>query len=282
MSEFRIVIGQNCLGIRMKDTAFLLASHFYSVDVMKEFYKLQDAVQEDCFVLYHLRQGAFIDNMLFALPHFIVRTQSIDRLGYPPLFAQESLVPGSNHFPLIVFSQNYRYKYYWYIEYDVRFTGNWKDLFDYFKDDSDFLTAHIRWHKDEPEWCWWNYLVHPSSSIAQEVKLRSFNPIYRLSNAAIMHIDAMHKAGWTGHHEILMPTLLYKDGFKLRDFGGKGEFVRSGDKEKFYIDSTSHRLFDGTLCCWDRHQAYEKVKNKIFHPIKRNHGSDNGSEITLT
>jgi hypothetical protein len=78
----------------------------------------------------------------------------------------------------------------------------------------------------------------------------------------------MHKMGWAGQQKVLMPTLLHQAGFKLRNFGGKGEFVHPEDQEKFYIDSTSHLLLDGSLCYRKLHLGYERVEDKIFHPIK--------------
>src|SRR5690606_19415315 len=49
--------------------------------------------------------------------------------------------------------------------------------------------------------------------------INSFNPVYRLSNRAAKFLDLSLKGGYSGHHEVLMPTLLFKNGFTLADLG---------------------------------------------------------------
>ncbi len=277
----------------MHNIAILFATHFFNDVLATEFAKLQDVAGENCFVLFHQKDGCAVDERVQSLPHFAFSTKMVGDLGYRTLLAQrslfqssavssivvdracessafhDSLVPGSNHFPLIAFSQKREFDFYWYIEYDVRYTGDWRNFFKYFSDRSDLLSAHIRRYEQEPDWYWWRACIHPRETVAWRDRLRSFNPIYRISACALKHIDEMHKAGWVGHHEVLVPTLLREHGFSLRDFGGAGDFVRPEDKERFYIESTTQQLLDGSLCWRNRHEGYESVKDKIFHPIKR-------------
>jgi hypothetical protein len=112
-------------------------------------------------------------------------------LNYFPLGF--TLVPGSNHFPLLKFYLSHsNYDYYWCIEEDVDFSGDWSALFEEFSSvDADFISSHISHHQNEPEWPWWSALAHPYFVIPQEKRIRSFNPIYRISREAL---ELLHKA----------------------------------------------------------------------------------------
>ena len=83
------------------------------------------------------------------------------------------------------------------------------------------------------------------------------------------YIDKMHKEKWIGHHEVLYPTMLYLAGFKLRDFGGLGEFVMSEDKSRFYLETSSSESYDGTMRSKNPHSQISDVpRNKLVHPVK--------------
>ena len=85
----------------------------------------------------------------------------------------------------------------WAIEYDVGFSGDWFFFFDSFREANyDFLACHLRDYIDEPDWPRWS-LDNPRKSIALREQLRCFNPIFRLSNAALsfLHQSLLH--GWS-------------------------------------------------------------------------------------
>ena len=235
--------------------AFLFIAHYTTPEIEAEFQKLKETTKDigDC---------------------FWVGDQDPD-LGYPT-FHPNTLVPGSSHFHIMDFFRKNHYAYYWNIEYDVRFTGDWEKFFKYFNGgDEDFVSSHIRFYEEEPEWWWWPELkcgAPASTPCGAPVsrKVRSFDPIYRLSHRALELIDAGHKAGWSGHNECLIPTILFNNGMTLRDFGGTGSFVRPEDKERFYLDGSDWRMLDGTLACKDKlHHGYFKgLEGKLFHPVK--------------
>ena len=79
--------------------------------------------------------------------------------------------------------------------------------------------------------------------------IRSFNPIFRISFDSLKHIDEMHSNGWKGHNEVLIPTLLHRKGFKIKDLDNNGNFVGS------------MRPYWSFIC------LLFKPKNKLFHPI---------------
>ena len=228
---------------------------------LSSFHALEQSLQgkADVYFAYH-QQGDVLPVSLQNIENLFVFTSDVlNELGYTPI-EKGKLVPGSNHFPLLkFFKENQCYDYYWLVEDDVRFSGDWKDFFDSFASStSDFLSSVIETKAENPNWYWWTSLKTGNEVIAEEKLLKSFNPIYRLSSQALVCIDAHLRIGWMGHYEVLLPTLLYNKGFLLEDFGGEGTFVRPENNAKFY-DDTSMRI--APVLPDDR-------KNYLFHPVK--------------
>ena len=237
---------------------------------LSAFHALEQSLQgkADVYFAYH-QQGDVLPVSLQNIENLFVFTSDVlNELGYTPI-ERGKLVPGSNHFPLLkFFKENQGYDYYWLVEDDVRFSGEWKDFFGSFAScTSDFLSSVIETKAENPNWYWWTSLKTGNEVIAEEKLLKSFNPIYRLSRQALACIDAYLIIGWMGHHEVLLPTLLYNEGFLLEDFGGEGTFVRPENKAKFY-DDTSMRI--APVLPDDR-------KNYLFHPVKEEKVRQNGS-----
>ena len=237
---------------------------------LSAFHALEQSLQgkADVYFAYH-QQGDVLPVSLQNIENLFVFTSDVlNELGYTPI-EKGKLVPGSNHFPLLkFFKENQCYDYYWLVEDDVRFSGDWKDFFDSFASStSDFLSSVIETKAENPNWYWWTSLKTGNEVIAEEKLLKAFNPIYRLSRKALACIDAYLRIGWMGHHEVLLPTLLYNKGFLVEDFGGVGAFVCPENKAKFYND-TSMRI--APVLPDDR-------KNYLFHPVKEEKIRQNGS-----
>lgn len=237
---------------------------------LSAFYALEQSLQgmADVYFAYH-QQGDVLPVSLQNVENLFVFTSDVlKELGYTPI-ERGKLVPGSNHFPLLKFyKENQGYDYYWLVEDDVRFSGEWKDFFGSFAScTSDFLSSVIETKAENPTWCWWTCLKTGNEVIAEEKLLKSFNPIFRLSSQALVCIDAHLRIGWMGHYEVLLPTLLYNKGFLLEDFGGEGTFVRPENNAKFY-DDTSMRI--APVLPDDR-------KSYLFHPVKEEKVRQDGS-----
>jgi len=158
------------------------------------------------------------------------------------------------------FLKNPAYEYYWCIEDDVSFSGNWNDFFKNVSADLDydFITSHIRRSSDVRGWPWWKTLSSTEGKVDRKEMWNSFNPIYRISNKALQYIDTCLKEGYSGHHEVLMPTLLKNAGFKLADFGTKGNHVTS---TLSYCTLTTMRWKPVFFVPGFK-------KNKLYHPVK--------------
>ena len=150
---------------------------------------------------------------------------TLNELNYEPI--EESIIPGSNHFPVLQFYKEHpEFLYYWNIEYDVYFNGKWESFFDPFEMIiSDFISSHIEWYTQRPKWDWWKSVQFKTLSIPQNRYLKSFNPIYRISNRALKALDGVLSLRNSGHHEVVIPTVLDYLGYTINDFGGNSEFT---------------------------------------------------------
>jgi hypothetical protein len=237
--------------------AFLILTQEVSNHVVKLYNKIKQSVSpnSDVFLLYHTKENnspkvnegikvsTFTSNVLHELGYRSIRTK---------------LVPGSNHFPVLQFFINHpEYDQYWCIEDDVIFNGKWKDFFDKIPQEYDFVTSHIRRYEDMKDWFWWDSYRVPGEDFNTDM-ISSFNPVYRISNRALAYIDDRLKKGYRGHHEVLMPTLLYKAGFKLADLGSVENHL------------TPHLSFN-TLKTMRWKPVFLRPgnkKNTIYHPVK--------------
>lgn len=257
--------------------AILLITDKDSPVILKQYTSLVEAtsINSDVFIAYHQKDNS-ISSYNEKSNLFIFTDNILSELGYNPLC--ESLLPGSNHFPLLKFyKENPNYEYYWVIEDDVRFNGDWKLWFNTFLTlTGDFFTCHICHWEEEQEWQWW-LLVHPYNRVPHYKRIRSFNPIYRISNNALQHINMMLLDGWIGHHEVLIPTLLKLGGYHIYDFGGNSKYVLPDLTDRFYTSTkpnTKGFLNCGTMRYRPVFDAIGPEPNKLYHPVK-DFGIDN-------
>ncbi len=256
-----------------KSNAFLFVTHQINDEILERYYQLREEIKgvgESFFLFHKEEEENNTPELLLSenITSFFFNTDSLNELDYEPI--EDTIVPGSNHFATLrFFLDNPDFKYYWVIEYDVIYTGNRSDFFRNFNSgDADFISSHIERFPDKPHWYWWNTLHLEKITLQKHQLIRSFNPIYRISHPALVFLDHLLKGrkNW-GHHEVLIPTALKYEGFKLLDFGGKGEFVLPQFEEKFYLMPSEYTT--GTMR--DKPQISKKelsIKNKLLHPVK--------------
>lgn len=252
----------------------LLVSHGLTDSLFDKFYKIQRTFENyaDVRLLLHWDEENGPLNLPNDIDYVKFTIDDLNTLHYEPI--AETIVPGSNHFALLWFYlQHPEYQYYWNIEYDVEFTGDWKVLFDAFRENhADFISTHLKEFREDVYWYWWNSYHGTTMNIPMEERIRSFNPIYRISSGALSFLDNVLKEENSGHHEVLIPSVLHHSGFKILDFGGKGKFVPSGYEERFYLSNatTDIRFPYGTMIHktdMDKMQIH-LLKDKLVHPIK--------------
>jgi hypothetical protein len=198
-------------------------------------------------------------------------TEIFQHLHYPCL-DRSGLLYHAHFIFLDFFLSHPEYEWYWFVEYDVRYTGEWGSLLRSFEAfDHDLITSHIRRMSQEPNMFWWSSFRHPSKTIQHEKYVRSFNPIYRMSNRALKFIHEAQKDGWQGLYEVSFPTLLLEAGFKILDFGGDGEFALPHLKNKFYTSGSTRDGVPSPFCTMHWRPSGSRtgiIRNKIYHPVK--------------
>lgn len=277
---------------RNRIDAFLFVTHKIDKEILDRYYTLQQCVKEigKSFFLLNKEVDYSINTQKYVIPSnitpYIFNDNTLDELDYEPI--AETIIPGSNHFATLqFFLDNPKFKYYWVIEYDVVYNGNWTDFFQNFMNlEVDFISSHIERFPDKPFWYWWDTLHLNDIVVHNHQLIKSFNPIYRISNNALCFLNNLLKGRkcW-GHHEVLIPTVLKYGGFKILDFGGSGEFVLPQHEEKFYLMPSQYT--NGTMRHMPQIEESEMlIKNKLLHPVKATNinkkENNNDSNLNLT
>lgn len=257
--------------LTVNPVAYIYVAHYLSPSIVRGYRNIEQAVK-NIGVSWFLFQGEItsIPKPLHFENFEIVTRQDILSLNYR--MPNKWLIPGASHFPLFNFYKRHPdYSYYWEIEYDVRYSGNWQDFFeDFLSVDADYIAPHLRRYEQEPDWIFWD-ITHPTKTIALTDRIRCFHPISRLSNRAVAFLCSIHQDGWCGHDEVIRPTLLENNGFSIMDFGGEGKFVPAGMENKYYTSTPSNpegKLESGTFRYRPAFRKAGTEKNKLYHPVK--------------
>lgn len=260
----------------MPRTAILLATHLIDDTVIEQYRALQTeaGADADVFVLYDNTRGDW--PAVSAGHDFRAHPFNWDEIyarGYKVDFYRRRELHWLGHNDLTTLSfwrAHPDYDYYWFIEYDVRFTGNWRDFFDEFRDNrADLLTTTLVRRRDVPDFYWWASFHSPKWFFRRHHLLRAFLPVYRISQQGCALLEATSLAGWRGHHEVKVPTVLLYHGLKLEDIGGSGEFVPQNRMNKFYSnDPTSAALDSGSFRFRPFMNEPGPQRNMLWHPVK--------------
>ena len=168
------------------------------------------------------------------------------------------------------FHENPQYDYYWVMEYDVRFTGEWPSFFGHFAGSrSDLLATTLFDFEFRPSWDNWGTL-HSPRPVPERERVRALFPLYRLSNTALRALHEAYCEGWSGHYEVTIPTILKARGYTLEDIGGSGKYVGPGNHNRFYQNSPERAgLAPGTFTVAANQISPDGYPpNLLWHPIK--------------
>jgi len=185
------------------------------------------------------------------------------QLGYIPLDEQR-IIPGCTYFAILYFRKHYPdYDYYWLVEDDVWYNGDWSKFFKSFEgNNADLVSAYLTSYKEAPHWYWWNTLV-TESFVPNYYKMRTFYPICRFSAQSLDYLDQRLKKGDHGHGEVLVPTLLYLHGLSFYDI--------ANNEDKLIIPSDDRAIGDRNNGSF-RYRPFiapEEIHGEyLFHPVK--------------
>ncbi len=216
-----------------------------------------------------LTEGLKADN---AKIHVFDTESLAQQLGYP-FFSHRGIVPGCVHYVLIDFAKQFKYQKYLVIENDVEFTGSWlKPTRLCLETNYDLLAAHFYRHDERPEWIWWNSLYQPDGTRSSKQHLvRAFLPIYCVTYNGLMLLDESHGNGWSGHGEVLIPTLFSMNRLTMSDFNHFGRYYYGSEQD--FGSLTKDRTL--STLRWRPPISLAEFRKRfrpdtIYHPIKEN------------
>jgi hypothetical protein len=253
-------------------TLVVFQTHILTKGILVEFERIRKVVDQDTDVLlfYDNSLSDFCDQLVdFSDQCFLFKKDVIRKFFKPRLQSVDFV--GYVNLPLLYFSQHHpEYDYYWSIEYDVRFTGDWKSFIDSFvSTEADLLGTTIYRYKFRPEWFYWGSIQSPEAKIDTDKLIRGFFPIYRLSKKACGEMIVAYLQGWLGHFEVLMPTILHGRGYIIEDIGGDGEFTPTERRNRFYQNSPENDgLAPGTFVFRPEIASAPNRNDMLYHPVK--------------
>lgn len=252
------------------NTAVVLMTHRFDDCIIEEFHRM--------------RQGSISEKKYFILAE---NTSSIPdsiapwvhSFDFHEISSRASRIIGTDilrnvHLAWIAFFETHPdFKEYWFIEYDVKFSGPWNDLFAAFRDiPHDLLCMHLYPWDSQPEWIWWPEIQAPGgASLPRGSLLRGFMPIVRLSRAGISRLRDAVAEGWSGFLEGLIPTLFRCSGLSIADMGGDGPLVPDGFRNRFYTsvsDSKGSLRALGTMRFRPSIPFPGILPHRLYHPVK--------------
>lgn len=267
-------------GAAKRREAILYLSHFCSPAVSREVARLRSELDRhyDIFVTGYCRSRGALDG-IDSVP---TREYSADDLMSLPYPAKTSRFDLDNFFgnadlvSMKFFLERPDYDYYWLIEYDVRFSGAWPQLFgDLSSSSADLLCTTMQTWAEHPNWAHWETLISGGEQVPLERRVKGFMPFSRASHALLKECDARYRKGWGGHHEVAWPTIASLAGLTLEDIGGDSSFTPAERRGRYYRNSASEwSQFPGTFVYRpsfaDRNLFGPEChfKGTLWHPVK--------------
>lgn len=115
------------------------------------------------------------------------------------------------------------YQHLWVLEYDVDFSGNWgKLLSEVISYEGDLVGTDFRRASDHPDWAHLPGVVAPEN--APSDLLIGFFPVLRASRRLI-ELYRQEAEAWTGHFELVLPSLAETHGLTVTELGGDSAFT---------------------------------------------------------
>lgn len=173
------------------------------------------------------------------------------------------------------FRGNPDFDHYWVVEYDVRFAGNWSDIVsDLARSSADLLCAHLTEFRQNPDWMHWDSFSSGDEPVGEGGLVRAFLPFYRMSRPLMRAIDERCRRDWTGHPEVLWPTICRAVGLAVEEIGGTGATVPDERKGRYYHSCmTEAGIFLSTFSAWPAYSEKSDFNRTaptgiLWHPVK--------------
>lgn len=254
-------------------------SHLINKNIINQYLELCDMVKDeyDVYFIFDSNSNSYeltkqySDQINFI---YINSKEDFSKLGYKRFHDSDTI--GIAYFFLQYFIHilGYnQYDNYWFIEYDVKYLGDWKNLL---KDidsniNHDLVSQYVYMYNEDEDkhWYWYynEFTLNPKYYNYDKNNLvRSFNPFFRLSKESSYFIhNELNTRDICGHYEYILATLLYNNGFTLFSLNNNGSL-------QFTTDEYNHKYSN----C-NTFRATPEItnidvnlngKNMLYHPIK--------------
>ena len=257
-------------GAGLTGTVVIFLGHGLSIESCRAFQRLKSTAGPGVTVRW-LLDNACKSEIPAGLAGEVLEYDSSRFAGWGYAVMGTTMLPGHCHFPLLqLYEENPGIERLWLVEYDAHFTGRWSVLFEHFaNDDADLLTCHVKTWDQEPRWHWWNTLAAPERSEPVDIqRVRAFLVVARYSAAALRLLAQQHRAGWIGHQEVVVPSLLLHHGLTVRDLNHAGP-ARAARRFYLSVSDPEGKLEEfGTLRYRPSRIRAGFRRNTLYHPVK--------------
>jgi len=238
--------------------AILYRSHFYNRMIERQYRKLRDDFPAADVIL-----GLDITKIPNVKLPPDVRAFTFTTSDLKAAYPQFRSMMYNCEYPALYFWQSHPdYDYYWLIDNDVRFTGNWSEFLTPFsqRDDYALLACIARSGEEEPDFSWKD---HKNISLTKPFYV--FYSVVRFSNVALALMDKKFREGVEGFVEVIGSSLVYEAGMKVGDFSGKPQWTPSYVTRKFYTDETFRYRPIRWSAGHEKGMLYHPVKHPLWH-----------------
>lgn len=230
----------------LEDTAFCVLFHSeHTPDEREKTCQLIRSLQKELPNVFLLYDNRSLSSSPLDIPTWSYTPETLNRNGLLTSFPNETPIrPGYNDVPLLEFAHQVKFTHYWRIEYDVHFTGSWRELFSYYND-SDFVGYELKPVTDE--WYW-------SYSLSLPDYLVPYCSLLCLSKFSSYLAERLRKVRMTqhGHFEAVVPSYVMSD---------------PSLKVAWYKDVWANK--ESFSCTSDAITLPLSTPNTLFHPIKK-------------
>lgn len=163
------------------------------------------------------------------------------------------------HFLILYYLENPDKEYYWSVEYDVYFNGNWDNFFDIYKRyKTDYLGVHIQeTHLDNNNGVWGLF----DFNVPYKRRFRCFGTIQRISNRLMKAVYEELLKGNHTYFEQIFPSVAMHYGYSVKDLNEIA--LKKIDKPIYTSDTMRYKDF--TL---DKMVHTPNGYDKLFHPLR--------------
>lgn len=234
-------------------TAYLYTSHLLTPGTLSTYLRIRKAARSSDDVFW-VGDGKRLCNRLtrLGIQVFPVSKELLDT--WSASMNGNGLIPGNCHIPMLAFSRTRSYDQYWFIEYDVQYTGSWQSLFSLTESsDADLLATEVTVPFKDETWNQWSTIDLPYERVA-----RSYNPFYRVSHRVLDRVSALTSDGYWAHNEVLLATICHHNGWAVEDLNDLAQ--RNWGCPIYNIDTFTYRpVLPTSAGC---------PPSTLYHPVK--------------